>query len=458
MCMVEIKIKRGLDIPIKGKPETGAKGSEVMPLAAPKQVSLNLSPFEGVKFRLLAKVGDVVKQGQPIAEDKGCEGRMFVSPAAGVVKEIRRGLKRRILDIVIDVADEEKIQEIDVASGSREEIINSLKAGGLFATIRSRPFDRLANPDKVPKSIFVKAIESAPFVPSAEMQVRGHEDDFQRGLLALAKLTDGAVHLVYRKGSQCSAFTDAQNVEKHTAEGPHPIGTHSLHIQKIDPIRSYDEEVWTLNVHDVVGVGHLLRTGRYLIERVISIAGPGVLPEQVGYYRAREGYPVGGLIAGHIQKGLLRFISGDPLIGHKVSVEDFLGYYDYVFCVIPENVKREFMHFFRLGGSKYTFSKAYLSGHYNNQNREYDFTTNLHGEHRAFIDPTLYDQVMPLNINTMLLTKAVMAEDYDLADELGLLEVASEDFALPSFVCPSKIDMTEIVKEGLANYAAEVTG
>jgi len=191
---------------------------------------------------------------------------------------------------------------------------------------------------------------------------------------------------------------------------------------------------------------------------VISIAGPGVLEDRVGYFKARAGYPVGALIAGRIHKGLQRFVAGDPLMGKRVEVEDFLGFYDTVFCVIPENVKREFLHFFRPGLKKFTFSKAYVTGHLNNRNREYDFTTNLHGEKRAFIDSTLYDKVMPLNVSTMLLVKAVMSEDYELADELGLLEVDSEDFALPSFVCLSKMEMPDIVKQGLHNYAEEVLG
>ena len=285
-------------------------------------------------------------------------------------------------------------------------------------------------------------------MPAAERQIEGHEADFQMGLTALSKL--GTVHLVYRKGSKI----EATGVEKHTAEGPHPVANHSLHIQEIDPIHSYDDVVWTLNAHDVVVIGHLLRTGRYFVERIISIAGPGVIPERIGFFRARAGYPIKGLIEGRIKKGHVRLISGDPLNGKKVEAGDYLGFNDYVFTVIPETVKRQFLHFFRLGTKQYTFSKAYLAGHL--PNREYRFTTSLHGEHRAFIDGSLYDKVMPLNVSTMLLVKAIMAEDYELADQLGLLEVDCEDFALPTFVCPSKVEMVDIVKHGLKQYAAEI--
>ncbi|NGX41734.1 MAG: Na(+)-translocating NADH-quinone reductase subunit A [Chlamydiae bacterium] len=454
--MAHIKVKKGLDIPIKGKPKGNIQTLSGSP---PKQIALNLDPFGGTRFRLLAKRGDAVKIGQPLAEDKLAEGRVFASPASGVISEVRRGLKRRILDIVIDVGQEEQFHEIsplDPEKASAEQIVEKLKAGGLFAHIRSRPFNSLASPNKTPRSIFVKAIESAPFVPPAELQVEGYFEEFQLGLNALTKLTSGPVHLVYHKDSSCTAFTQAENVQKHTAEGPHPIGNASVHIQNLDPITSTEDVVWTVTAHDVVVIGYLLKTGRYHTERVISIAGPGILPERAGYFKTRAGYPIESLQSNRTQEGLIRLISGDPLMGQKVEPDDFLGFSHYAFCAIPESVDREFAHFFRLGANKYSFSRAYLSGHLSIDSRKFDFTTSLHGEPRAFVDSTLYDKVMPLTVPTMTLVKAVMAEDYDLAEELGLLEVDSEDFALPTFVCPSKVEMTEIIKRGLQIHAAEV--
>ena len=462
--MVHIKITKGLDIPIDGKPEGHARpfvpGGEVSPLLNPHLISLNLRAFQDLKFKLLVKPEEVVKLGQPLVEDRSTSGRMFIAPAAGVIKEIRRGYKRSLQDIIIAVDQEkEEHQEypkIHVADSTREALIERMKKGGIFSHIYVRPFNRLADPHKAPRSIFVKAIESAPYVPPNEMQVDKHEKEFQIGLDALAKLTDGSVHLVYRAGTYCKAFTEARNVQRHTAEGPHPIGNASVHIQVIDPIKKADDIVWTINVNHVVALGYLLEYGRHYIERVISIAGPGILPGRIGYFKSREGYPISPLLAGRIHKGPQRFVSGDPLMGHNVEEEDFLGFEDYVFCVIPENYSREFLHFFRLGIGKYSFSKAYLSGHLNNVHREYYFTTNQHGERRAFIDSTLYDEVQPLAVPTMLLVKAVMAEDYELAESLGLLEVVGEDFALPSFVDPSKIEMNDIITQGLKRYASEV--
>lgn len=461
--MVHIRINKGLDIPISGKPTGSPKslipGGEASSLTIPQHIGLDLTPFEELKFKVLVHLEDKVKLGQPLLEDREVPGRFFVSPAGGIIREIRRGFKRRLLDIIIEVARQEEVEQyssFNLQSSSRQQIVEHLKLGGLFTRIRQRPFNLLANPNKVPRSIFVKAIESAPFVPPAELQVVGYEKEFQIGLDTLNKLTDGTVHLIYHHETTSRAFLGAKEVQKHTVEGPHPIANSSLHIAYIDPIRNPDDVVWTVTAHTVVAIGYFLLHGHYFTPRIVSIAGPGVLEDRTGYFRLREGYPISALLGGRVKKGLVRLISGDPLTGRQVQPEDFLGYEDVVFCIIPENIRREFMHFFRLGINKYTFSGAYLSGHLNQSHREYDFTTNQHGEHRPFIDSSISDEVMPLNISTMHLIKAVLADDYDLATQLGLLEVDSEDFALPSFVCPSKIEMMDIIKNGLRRYAADI--
>ncbi len=455
---MHIKITKGLDIPIAGKPE-----GEMTPLLESfhgphRMIGLDLTPFEEIKFKILVNLEERVKRGQPLLEDKNVPGRMFVAPAGGIVREIRRGLKRRLLAIVIEVDAEEEIEihaPIDLNGISKEELIHRMKRAGLFSHIRQRPFNLLANPEKKPRAIFVKAMESAPFVPPAELQVEGYEKEFQMGLDALGKLSDGHVHLVHAKSSQFHPFVEAKGVAVHTAEGPHPIGNVSVHIAAIDPITHAEDMVWTLNARDVVLIGYYLIHGKILVEKVIGVAGNGVIDGEQGFFRGREGVSISFLIDKKTKNEKYRLISGDPLTGNQVESEDFLGFDHSTVSVIPDSNEREFLHFFRLGKNKYTYSGAYLSGHLNHCAREYPFTTSLHGEHRPFIDSSVSDEVMPLNISTMHLVRAVLAEDFDLAVNLGLLEVDSEDFALPSFVCPSKIEMVDIIKKGLQRYAAE---
>ncbi|MBB64409.1 MAG: NADH:ubiquinone reductase (Na(+)-transporting) subunit A [Waddliaceae bacterium] len=452
--MVHIKITKGLDIPIEGKPS-----GEIKTLESPDQVSLNLNVFVNTKFKLLAKPGEAVKIGQPLCDDKSSPGRYFVAPASGVIQDVRRGLKRRLIDIVIKRDEKEefhKLNPVDINTASRQQIVDLLKEGGCFAHIRQRPFNLLADPTHTPRAIFVKAIESEPFACPAEMQVSGCEKEFQVGLSALAKLTDGNVNLVHRAGSSCEAFTKAKDVVIHTAEGPHPVGNLSTHIHFIDPVKSAEDVIWTVRVIDVITIGKMVSTGHYHTDRIISLAGTGIHEERRGFFKVRAGHPIGALVANRTTKGLLRLVSGDVLTGTKVDIDDYLGFKHTIFCVLKENTERELLHFFRLGGHKFTNSGTYLSGKLKGGARTWDFTTSTHGEERAFVDAAVYQDVMPMQIPVQHLVKAVISGDFESAEELGLFEVDAEDFALPTFVCPSKIEMTELMGKGIAQYAKEV--
>jgi Na+-transporting NADH:ubiquinone oxidoreductase subunit A len=443
---MHIKVKRGLDIPIEGAP-TG----EVKTLERPRQVALDLSLFHDIKFKVLVKPGDQVKLGQPLAFDKRHEERQFVSPGGGTISEVRRGLKRRLLSIVIDLADQEEVHQHSGTPTSRDEILARLLEGGIFAHIRMRPFGFLADPTHLPRNIFVKAVESAPFVPPAELQVAGHEEAFQAGLTALSKLTDGTLHLVHREGSPCRAFTEARDVQIHTVEGPHPSANASLHIQKIDPMQGAEDRVWTIDARDVVTLGHLLQTGRYNTDRIIALAGEGIKPEHRGFYSGRAGYPLAPLISGRLAPGEQRLISGDPLMGDRAEIEDFLGIRHMTATVLPDAPGRQMFHFLRLGG-KFTAHRTYFSS----KTKPAHFTTALRGEERAFIDAAIYDKVMPMRIPTVQLVKAVIADDWDQAEVLGIYDVVPEDFALATFICPSKVEMVGIMRDGLHRFSSEI--
>ncbi|MBF5059911.1 NADH:ubiquinone reductase (Na(+)-transporting) subunit A [Candidatus Neptunochlamydia vexilliferae] len=425
---MEIKIKNGLDIPLLGNPS-----GEVKKLPLPETVALDLSPFEPLSFSLLKKGGEEVKVGEPLAQNKKCSEQVFLSPGSGKVKEIIRGAKRRILSIVIETDGKQTPFQLD-------------KVEELFSHIRMRPCMRVARPDCKPEAIFVKAIESAPFAPPPELEVEGHEEAFAAGLKLLSEFAP--VHLVHREGTTCAPFIDAKNVEVHSAEGPHPVGNPSVHIAAIHPILKREQVVWSLTVSDIITIGMWIVQKTYYHERVISVAGEGIGENERGFFRVNRGFPIRKLIK---ESEGLRLISGDPLNGTTVSPEGFLGFYDTVFCALPEPApKREFLHFLKLKRKGYTAGKGYFL-----KEKAPKFSTRQRGEERAFVDGSIYDKVMPLPIQTMLLVKALITEQYEKGEALGLLEVLPEDFALPSFICPSKIEMGEIVREGLNAYSEQ---
>jgi Na+-transporting NADH:ubiquinone oxidoreductase subunit A len=448
---MRIRVKKGLNIPIEG----AAQESVEIKRPKTKFISLNLNSFPALRFKLLVKVEDRVKKGQPLVENKKIPGQHFASPAGGKVVEIRRGLKRRLLDIVIEVDENEQIHELAPLSNlTKESVLERLLEGGAFPYIHQRPFHLIADPNNLPRSIFVQAAQTLPYLPSFEKQVIGNEALFKAGIEALEKIAP--VHVVYQEGTTQEAFSSAPSSEKHSVEGPHPAANLSVAIREVARIKNVSDYVWTLDAVGVMVVGALVKKGTYFTDRILSFAGSGLKSEVRGFVKGRAGFPIASLLSGALEEGSHCFISGDPLTGTKIEQGDFLEFSHLGFSVLPINETREPFHFLGLGRKKYSATRTYLSHFLKGPERGYRFTTNQHGEHRAFVDGSIYQKVMPLDIPTMHLVKALMAQDFELAEQLGAFEVVPEDFALPQFICPSKVEMMEAVEEGLNLFAIEM--
>ena len=440
---MDIRVKRGLKIPLLGEP-----AGEIVEAPFPKRIALDVSTFESIRFQILVKPGEKVQAGTPILEDKDLPGRFFVAPASGTVQDVIRGEKRRILFVAIETDAEQSAKEFPALNDpSAEEIVKRLLEAGLFGSIYQRPCQRLANPSVLPEAIFVKATESAPFVPSPELEIHELNENFNKGLKALKKLTSGTVHVV-----SDNSIASPEGVENHTVSGPHPRSNPSLHIYHIHPIQKSDQVIWTLNAHTVIAIGAILN-GAFYNSKLISLSGEGIKEQDRKIYRVIEGTSVKDLLENKVSDGQWRLISGDPLMGHATSWEAFLTRDAFALCALSDEVKRPFSHFLGLGVKRYTASRTYLSSLFSCKPRS--FSTSQHGEERAFVDGSYYDKIMPMRIPTMQLIKALLADDFEKAVSLGLLEVDAEDFALPSFICPSKIAMTDIVKRGQALYAQQ---
>lgn len=430
---MHIKTRKGLNVPVPGKSE-----KQFGDLPQPKRAALELSSFIDIRLALKVHEGDVVQIGTPLAYDKDLPERLFVSPVSGKVVEIKRGEKRRILAIAIELDAEQKNASLPkMEKEDRESLIKAFLSAGLFAHIRMRPCDILANPKRLPKSIFVQALTSAPYEPPPELEIEKHKEAFEKGLELLAKIA--TVHVIAKEPMQL------QNVQMHTADGPHPIANHSLHIYHIDPLKNREEVVWSVQAHDVIAIGIFALENRYYNKRLIALAGEPIPEEKRGYYFATVGAQIGELF----QDESARIISGNPLTGRQVAPDDYLGFSDSVLCAIQESHERKLFHFLRLKTKNYTALKAYLTS------KQAQFSTLQHGEERAFVDGGIYQKVMPMELSVMHLIKALLAEDLELADELGLLEVAAEDFALAEFLCPSKVPMSAIAQKGLLAYAKQ---
>ncbi len=445
-------VKEGLDIPLDGAPRP-----EVDDRLETPSVCLYPQEFPGVKPRLKVKEGDRVRRGSPLFFDKRRPHLHFCAPIGGVVKTIEYGARRAIMRIVIDPVDVKEAESFTtyeparLSSLARDEVLSHLLRTGYLAFIKERPFSGIAHPDTQPKAIFVNGMNTAPFQADLHVVVKGQETAFQAGLDVLTCLTEGKVYLSLADGSPL--VSQFKNVSVHTFKGPHPSGNTSVHIQRIEPMDIHDK-VWTIRAVDLIQIGRLFLEGRLPDSRIIALAGPGVKPDARKYYRVRPGSSLAPLLDGRLTDGEQRVLSGDVLGGTQIDADGHIPFFASAINVLAEGRERFFLGWLAPGINRYSRSHALLSGWFGLK-RKWNLTTSLNGSKRSMVLTGLYDRYVPLNIMVDYLVRAVLANDTDEAIRLGILETEPEDFALCSFVCPSKMDICGVIRKGLKDIEVE---
>ncbi|MGK0412171.1 MAG: Na+-transporting NADH:ubiquinone oxidoreductase subunit A [Polaribacter sp.] len=438
----DIRIKKGLDIKLVGEAEKNTTMSSLSSVYAVKP-----EDFHGITPKLVAKEGAKVKAGDTLFYSKSDERILFLSPVSGKVTEVVRGARRKVLAVKI-AADTKQVHTDfgtkNAEAMSAEEVKKHLLASGCWPFIKQRPYDVIANPNQAPKAIFISAYASAPLAADLEFTLSGKEAELQAAVAAIAKLTEGKVHLSVGQ-SASSLFTGLKGVELHQVSGPHPSGNVGTQIAKIDPINK-GEVVWVLTPQDLVVIGELFLTGKLNMTRTVALTGSQFSTPQ--YTTALAGASIADVTAKNLQNNNTRVISGNVLSGKEVKEDGFLGYYDNQITAIPEGDDYEFFGWNKPIFNKISASRAFTFS-WLTPNKKYDLNTNTNGEHRAFVVTGAYEQVFPLDIYPMQLLKAFMYKDLDEMEALGGYEVAPEDFALTEFICVSKQPHQKIIREGL---------
>jgi Na+-transporting NADH:ubiquinone oxidoreductase subunit A len=303
----------------------------------------------------------------------------------------------------------------------------------------------LANPNELPKSIFISGFDSAPLAPSIDFALAGEAAAFQAGIDALKKMTGVNIHLnLHSSKSKSEVLTQAKNVIINKFEGQHPAGNVGVQIHHLDPIKK-GQRVWHIHPADVVVLGRLFLTGKLDMTRVVAATGSEF--EKPQYYKTVVGAQLSSMVNGQLKAGKVRIITGNVLTGNKANAEDFLGFYDHQITAIPEGDDLEFLGWLVPSYPRPDISKSFLSGWF--KNRTYKANTNMHGEERAFVVTGQYEEVLPMDILPTFLLKSIIYKDIEEMEELGIYEIAEEDMALCEFVCTSKIPVQKIIREGL---------
>ena len=433
-----IKLCKGLDIKLAGKAEAVVE-------SAPMAKSYAVSPldYENVTPKLLVKVGDKVEVGTALFFDKKDPRILFTSPVSGVVSAINRGEKRKLLNVAIEPDQTQVVKELKVvdAKADRSAIVEMLLESGLWTRIVERPYGVIANPDAEPKAIFVSAFDSAPLAPDYNFVLQNDKAAVEAGLALLARLTNGKVHLSARKGDE-GYMSEVKGVEYHTFSGKHPVGNVGVQIHHIDRIAKGDV-VWTVNIQDVALIGRFVITGKLDMTKVIAVAGSEA--KKPCYKRIIAGAAVESIVGEVDAK--VRIISGDVLTGVKTAHDGYISAGANMLSLIPEGDVYELLGWAMPRFHRFSVSRAYFS--WLCPKKEYKLDTNLNGGERPFVVTGLYENYLPMDVYVAYLLKAILVKDLDKMENLGIYEVLPEDLALCEFVDPSKIEMQQIVRDGI---------
>ena len=439
----EVKLKKGYDIRMEGSAERIVVGDVNSSFYGVKPID-----FPGLTPKMMVRAGDSVKAGSPLFCDKSLPEVVFSSPVSGKVISVERGDRRKILQVVIGLEGKESVDfgKSDINGMSRDQIIAKLLVSGLWPMIRQRPYHVVARPSDIPKSVFISGFDSSPLAGDTDFIMENLSGSmFRKGLSVIKKLTTGKINLVLRGDkAYSSVLSVAEGVERSSFIGPHPSGNVGVHIHYLDPINKGDV-VWFVNPQDVVAIGRLFEEGVYFPERIVALTGPEVV--RTGYYRTLAGVSIESMVDSNTKTDNVRFISGNVLTGKKVDKKGYLGFYDSQISVIPEGNYFELFGWAKPGLKKYSFSRAFLSALRPKSMSRID--TNYHGGERPFVVTGQYEKVVPMDIYPMQLFKAILAGDIDLMEQLGIYEVAGEDFALCEFICSSKIEIQALIDDGI---------
>ncbi|MFQ3206652.1 MAG: Na+-transporting NADH:ubiquinone oxidoreductase subunit A [Glaciecola sp.] len=444
-----IKIKKGLDLPIEGAPE-----QKVYPGPAVTKVAILGQEYNGMRPTMHVQVGDVVKKGQLLFEDKKNPGIKFTAPAAGEVIEINRGAKRILQSVVIELQGDDEVtftsfDDASLAAAERTAISELLVESGAWTAIRTRPFSKNPAVGSTPFSIFVSAMDTNPLAADPQVIIADRKADFAFGLKVLAKLTDGKVFVSKAPGADID--TGDAVVDVNEFAGPHPAGLVGTHIHHLDPV-GMKKFVWHVGYQDVIAIGSLIKTGKLDTTKIVSIAGPAAKTPKL--ISTVLGASIDELVADQIIDGPVRVISGSILNGNTaVGPQAYVGRYHNQVSLLVEDKEKKLFGWATPGSNQHSVTRAFL-GHLSPK-KLFNMTTTTNGSDRSMVPIGNYERIMPLDIIPTLLLRDLLSGDSDGASSLGALELDEEDLSLCTYVCPGKYNYGPVLRECLTKIEEE---
>ena len=433
------KIRKGHNIKLIGDAPQKHLGSVASSIYA-----VSPSDFPGITPKLVVKAGTQVNAGDVLFYDKDRPEVLICSPVSGEVTEIKRGAKRKILQVIVLADSDTKYADhgsFDLKSTDREATASHFANTGVGALITSRPYGVAASMHELPRDIFVNGVQSGPLAGDLAYQLAGKEIEVAAAIEALSLMTAGKVYVSQDGDAPMMELLSHEKATSILFTGKHPKG-----------LVGTGEIVWTVNAVDLPIIGHAFLTGKYAPSYQVVLAGSKA--KNTGYASMTQGVSLSSFVSANIDNDNTRIIAGDVLTGTAIEENGFLGFGKSQITAIPEGNSTEFFGWVLPGFGKFSTNRAFWSWLF--PNRKYDLDTNIHGEERAFVVTGEYDKFIPMDIFPQQLLRCILIGDVEKMEQLGIYEVLPEDFALAEVACTSKLPLQQIVRDGLMDLRKEM--
>ena len=438
-----IKTNKGLDLPISGNPSMDLDSSTAI-----NSVAILGADYVGLKPTMMVDEDDIVQSGQKLFENKKNPGTFVTSHLSGVVTSINRGEKRRFISLVID--EDSSIEPINFNFDDFNNQIDFLVDTGSLAYFRTRPYNRMPDPNTLPSAIFINACDTNPLSvdPFELIKINDDQELFNDGLKFIASIDNNIK--VFCSYQNENFDQSVSNVTYKQFKGPHPAGLVGSHIHFLHPV-GQNRSVWNISWQEVISIGYLLKNKILRSDKLISFGGPNVHDPKI--LKLKYGSNLSEVSAGKVLDNS-RIISGSILNGHTAeNVMNYLSAFDNQVSVLPDESNDILFNWAMPGSKLHSMLPAFISSWIKPE--EFKFNVSMNGGNRAIVPISSYQEIMPLNILTTQLLKCLVTFDIELGEKLGVLELAPEDLALASYVCPSKYDYQSILNSNLEKMYEE---
>ncbi len=438
-----MKLRGGYNVLVAGRPS-----SRVTVLPVPSELSLPLASKRLAFADVRVEDGARVRAGEILATDPAAFSIPLLAPYAGSahLNELEGHIVLRDLETPRDDGSGAVSKGAGGSGGSGDgAATRRLLELGVWQYVTDACTGLPADPDLRPAAVIVSTVQFEPFLARGDVLLRRDLASFVRGLEHIQRFLEYELIFVvmpdvntpfaheFREAVRGYAFVQLRSI-------PHvyPFDHDGLLARRLGVSLEPNKPVWVITAAGVLAIDAVLTRGLPATRRVITLGGPAV--DEPEHLEVVTGYPIEKIIAGRLCGEPARVLRGGLLTGDEIGpVAGGIDAECEGLTVLAEETRRHMLAFARLGLSRHSVSRTFLSWYCAGPPEH--LSTNRRGEVRPCIACGQCVSLCPAGIMPNFLHKFIYEDDLDRIHYMGI-ELCVE-CGICSYICPSKIELRQ---------------